>query len=148
MLLALPRLYHTVIRQEETSQISNNRCSCNTILKVCKKTWKNLKIDYKTTWKPFKSHNFKNWTEYHRTKFFYPPLMSKLVHILIQKLWIPIENRKKRSSLVMSNQRFLKIVCFRFPTNVPKKNRMYSFWNKIRYRTKTFSFRSKIFWII
>ncbi len=24
--------------------------------------------------------------------------------------------------LDMSNQRFLKIVCFRFPTNVPKKN--------------------------
>ena len=29
--------------------------------------------------------------------------------------------------LVMSNQRFLKIVCFRFPTNVPQKNRIYSF---------------------
>ncbi len=31
------------------------------------------------------------------------------------------------SPVVMSNQRFLKIVCFRFPTNVPPKNRIYSF---------------------
>ncbi len=29
--------------------------------------------------------------------------------------------------LVMSKQRFLKIVCFHFPTNVPQKNRIYSF---------------------
>ncbi len=34
--------------------------------------------------------------------------------------WIP-------SVLVMSNQRFLKIVSFRFPTNVPPKNRIYLF---------------------
>ncbi len=27
----------------------------------------------------------------------------------------------KGPRLVMSNQRFFKIVCFRFPTNVPKK---------------------------
>ncbi len=27
----------------------------------------------------------------------------------------------------MSNQRFFKIVYFRFPTNVPKKNRIYPF---------------------
>jgi hypothetical protein len=31
------------------------------------------------------------------------------------------------SLLVMSNQRFLKIVCFRFPTNIPQKNWIYSF---------------------
>jgi hypothetical protein len=31
------------------------------------------------------------------------------------------------SWVVMSNQRFLKIVCFRFPTNVPQKNRIYLF---------------------
>ncbi len=51
-------------------------------------------------------------------------------------------------ALVMSNQRFLKIVCFRFPTNVPLKIEYIRFWNKIHYRTKTFSFRSKNFWII
>ncbi len=33
----------------------------------------------------------------------------------------------RRAVIVMSNQRFLKIVCFRFPTNVPQKNRIYSF---------------------
>jgi hypothetical protein len=49
LLKRLPRLYHTVIRQEEISQIYNNRCSCNTILKVCKKI-KNLKIDPQSTW--------------------------------------------------------------------------------------------------
>ncbi len=29
--------------------------------------------------------------------------------------------------IVMSNQRFLKISCFRFPNNIPQKNRIYSF---------------------
>ncbi len=52
------------------------------------------------------------------------------------------------SLLVMSNQRFLKIFCFRFPTDVPQKNRIFSFLKQIRYRTKTFSFSSKFFWII
>ncbi len=47
--------------------------------------------------------------------------------------------------LVMSNQRFFKIVCFRFPTNVPKKIEYIRFWKKIHYRTKTFSFRSQNF---
>ena len=32
--------------------------------------------------------------------------------------------------LVMSNQRFLKIVCFRFPTNVPKKSNIFVFEKK------------------
>ncbi len=50
-------------------------------------------------------------------------------------------------SLVMSNQRFSKIVCFRFPTNVPKKIEYIRFWNKVHFRSKTFSFRSKKFWI-
>ncbi len=49
------------------------------------------------------------------------------------------------SFLVMSNQRFLKIVCFRFPTNVPKKIEYIRFWNKIHCRTKTFYFGFKIF---
>ncbi len=44
--------------------------------------------------------------------------------------------------IVMSNQRFFKIVCFRFPTNVTKKIEYIRFWNKIHYRNKTFSFRS------
>ncbi len=48
--------------------------------------------------------------------------------------------------LVMSNQRFFKIVCFHFPTNVPKKIEYIRFLNKIHYRTKTFSFRSQNFW--
>ncbi len=48
--------------------------------------------------------------------------------------------------LVMSNQHFFKIVCFRFPTNVPKKIEYICFWNKIHYRTKTFSFRFQNFW--
>jgi hypothetical protein len=30
-------------------------------------------------------------------------------------------DRKGLPGVVMSNQRFFKIVCFRFPTNVPKK---------------------------
>ncbi len=47
--------------------------------------------------------------------------------------------------LVMSNQRFFKIICFRFPTNVPKKIEHIRFWNKIYYRTKTFSFRFQNF---
>ncbi len=38
---------------------------------------------------------------------------------------MPFDNGS--SKLVMSNQRFFKIVCFRFPTNAPKKNRIYSF---------------------
>ena len=41
---------------------------------------------------------------------------------------------------------FFKIVCFRFPTNVPKKIEYIHFLNKIHYRTKTFSFRSQNFW--
>ena len=50
------------------------------------------------------------------------------------------------SWLVMSNQRFLKIVCFRFPINVPKKIEYIRFLNKkIHCRTKTFSFRSQNF---
>ncbi len=48
--------------------------------------------------------------------------------------------------VVMSNQRFFKIVCFRFPTNVPRKIEYIRFLNKIQYRTKTFSFRSQKFW--
>ncbi len=48
--------------------------------------------------------------------------------------------------LVMSNQRFFKIVCFRFPPNVPKKIEFIRFRNKIYYRTKMFSFRSPNFW--
>jgi hypothetical protein len=35
--------------------------------------------------------------------------------ILLEEIYRPI------LGLVMSNQRFLKIVCFRFPTNVPLK---------------------------
>ena len=50
------------------------------------------------------------------------------------------------TGLVMSNQRFFKIVCFRFPPNVPKKIEFIRFWNKIYYRTKMFSFRSPNFW--
>jgi hypothetical protein len=46
----------------------------------------------------------------------------------------------------MSNQRFLKIVCFRFPTNVPKKIEYICFLNKIHYQTKAFSFKSPNFW--
>ncbi len=49
------------------------------------------------------------------------------------------------SFLVMSNQRFFKIVCFRFPTNVPQKIEYIRFWNKIHYRTKTLSFRFQTF---
>jgi hypothetical protein len=47
--------------------------------------------------------------------------------------------------LVMSNQRFFKIVCFRFPTNVPKKIEYIRFLNKIQYRTKTFSSDLRVF---
>ncbi len=49
------------------------------------------------------------------------------------------------SKVVMSNQRFFKIVCFRFPTNVPQKIEYIRFWNKIHYRTKTSSFRCQNF---
>ncbi len=44
--------------------------------------------------------------------------------------------------LVMSNQRFFKIVCFSFP----QKIEYILFLNKIRYRNKTFSLRSQNFW--
>ncbi len=60
----------------------------------------------------------------------------------------PVGSREPGAGVVMSNQRFLKIVCLRFPTNVPPKNRINSFLKQIHYRTKTFSFRSKIFGII
>jgi hypothetical protein len=36
--------------------------------------------------------------------------------------------KRVQTRLVMSNQRFFEIVCFRFPTNVPPKNRIYSFF--------------------
>jgi hypothetical protein len=39
----------------------------------------------------------------------------------------PVTKSWSWSWLVMSNQRFSKIVCFRFPTNVPPKNQIYSF---------------------
>jgi hypothetical protein len=45
----------------------------------------------------------------------------------------------------MSNQRFFKIVCFHFPTNVPQKIEYIRFWKKNYYRTKTFSFRFQNF---
>ncbi len=47
--------------------------------------------------------------------------------------------------VVMSNQRFFKIICFRFPTNVPQKIEHIRFWNKLYYRTKTFSLRFQNF---
>jgi hypothetical protein len=40
--------------------------------------------------------------------------------------------------LVMSNQRFFKIVCFRFPTNVPKKIEHIRFWKKFIIEPKRF----------
>ena len=45
----------------------------------------------------------------------------------------------------MSNQRFFKIVCFRFPTNVPKKIEYIRFLNKIHCRTKRSLSDLKIF---
>jgi hypothetical protein len=48
--------------------------------------------------------------------------------------------------LIMSNQRYFEIVCFRFPTNVPKKIEYICFWNKIDCQFKTFSFSSQSFW--
>jgi hypothetical protein len=65
------------------------------------------------------------------------------------RIWTRIQgsfgSAKKVDKLVMSNQRFFKIVCFRFPTNVPKKIEYFRFLIKILYRTKTFSFRSQNF---
>ncbi len=49
------------------------------------------------------------------------------------------------SCLVMSNQRFLKIVCFRFPTNVPKKNRKYSFLKQNSLSNQNVLFQIQIF---
>ncbi len=43
------------------------------------------------------------------------------------------------------NQRFLKIVCFRFPTNVPKKNRIYSFLKQNSLSNQNVLFQILIF---
>ncbi len=45
------------------------------------------------------------------------------------------------SDLVMSNQRFLKIVCFRFPTNVPQKNRINLFLKQNSLSNQTVLFQ-------
>ncbi len=51
----------------------------------------------------------------------------------------------RKDQVVMSNQRFLKIVCFRFPTNVPKKNRIYSFFKQNLLSNQNVLFQIKIF---
>jgi hypothetical protein len=47
--------------------------------------------------------------------------------------------------LVMSNQRFFKIVCFRFPTNVPKKSNIFVFSTKFIVEPKRSLSDLKIF---
>ncbi len=66
--------------------------------------------------------------------------------VLILIFWLYRPTRIFEAILVMSNQRFFKIVCFRFPTNVPQKIEYIRFLNKIHCQTKTFSFRSQNFW--
>ncbi len=78
--------------------------------------------------------------------FISPRIFTNQGFTLYTKTTINAGPHVSPAGLVMSNQRFFKIVCFCFSTNVPKKIEYIRFWNKIHYQNKTFSFRSQNFW--